>query len=211
MRVKRPVYDSSANQARTFARRTQSPRPYQVPGYMRTAAIGLPCALYVRISSAARYVDVYTCAQDMYVRVRSVVLPRQVVGSHNSMVDGRSNNAHLFFLALCLCSTAAVSMGFHHTFLDLLTCCFSASRFTFHMLLDIDGCPVCLKPQEAGRQCGSCCCLNRSFYPPTSAVPRVPFLILHPREIQILWSQTVETEKNQTRKRVKQKNEIINV
>lgn len=79
MRVKRPVYDSSANQARTFARRTQSPRPYQVPGYMRTAAIGLPCALYVRISSAARYVDVYTCAQDMYVRVRSVVLPRQLL------------------------------------------------------------------------------------------------------------------------------------
>ena len=35
---------------------------------------------------------------------------------------------------------------------------------------------------------------NRSFYPTTSAVPPVSFLILHPREIQILWSQT-ETEK----------------
>ena len=31
--------------------------------------------------------------------------------------------------------------------------------------------------------------LNRSFYPTTSAVPPVSFLILHPREIQILWSQ----------------------
>ena len=36
--------------------------------------------------------------------------------------------------------------------------------------------------------------LNRSFYPTTSAVPPVSFLILHPREIQIMWSQT-ETEK----------------
>ena len=46
-----------------------------------------------------------------------------------------------------------------------------------------------------------CCCLtcyptpgvftlNRSFYPSTSAAPPVSFLILHPREIQILWSQT---------------------
>ena len=33
--------------------------------------------------------------------------------------------------------------------------------------------------------------LNRSFYTPTSAVPPVSFLILHPREIQIMWSQTV--------------------
>ena len=31
--------------------------------------------------------------------------------------------------------------------------------------------------------------LNRSFYPTTSAVPPASFLILHPREIQILWSQ----------------------
>ena len=31
--------------------------------------------------------------------------------------------------------------------------------------------------------------LNRSFYSTTSAVPPVSFLILHPREIQILWSQ----------------------
>ena len=29
--------------------------------------------------------------------------------------------------------------------------------------------------------------LNRSFYPTTPAVPPVSFLILHPREIQILW------------------------
>ena len=38
---------------------------------------------------------------------------------------------------------------------------------------------------------------NRSFYPTTSAVPSVSFLILHPRETQIMWSQT-ETEKNFT-------------
>ena len=40
---------------------------------------------------------------------------------------------------------------------------------------------------------------NRSFYPTTSAVPPVSFLILHPREIQIMWSQTVR-QKNQTLK-----------
>ena len=39
--------------------------------------------------------------------------------------------------------------------------------------------------------------LNRSFYPTTPAVHPVSVLILHPREIQILWSQTVKTEKNQ--------------
>ena len=39
--------------------------------------------------------------------------------------------------------------------------------------------------------------LNRSFYPTTSAVPPVSFLILHPREMQIMWSQTVR-QKNQT-------------
>ena len=33
--------------------------------------------------------------------------------------------------------------------------------------------------------------LKRSFYPTTSAVPPLSFQILHPREIQILWSQTV--------------------
>ena len=37
--------------------------------------------------------------------------------------------------------------------------------------------------------------LNRSFYPTTSAVPPVSFLIIPPREIQILWSDS-ETEKN---------------
>ena len=31
--------------------------------------------------------------------------------------------------------------------------------------------------------------LNSYFYPATSAVPPASFLILHPREIQILWSQ----------------------
>ena len=31
--------------------------------------------------------------------------------------------------------------------------------------------------------------LNRSFYPTTSAVPPVSFVILHPRGIQIMWSQ----------------------
>ena len=38
---------------------------------------------------------------------------------------------------------------------------------------------------------------NRSFYPTASAVPPVSFLILHPGEIRILWSDS-ETEKNQT-------------
>ena len=37
--------------------------------------------------------------------------------------------------------------------------------------------------------------LNRSFYPTTSAVPPVSFLILHPREIQIMWSQTLRDRK----------------
>ena len=37
--------------------------------------------------------------------------------------------------------------------------------------------------------------LNRSFYQATSAVPPVSFLILHPREKQILWSQTVRQKK----------------
>ena len=37
--------------------------------------------------------------------------------------------------------------------------------------------------------------LNRSFYPTTSAVPPVSFLILRPREIQILLSQTVRQRK----------------
>ena len=32
--------------------------------------------------------------------------------------------------------------------------------------------------------------LNRPFYPTTSAVTPVSFLILHPREIKILWPQT---------------------
>ena len=41
--------------------------------------------------------------------------------------------------------------------------------------------------------------LNRSFYPTTSAVPPVSFLILHPREIQIMWSQTVRQKKNKPR------------
>ena len=41
------------------------------------------------------------------------------------------------------------------------------------------------------------CTLSRSFYPTTSAVPPVSFLILHPREIPIMWSQTVR-QKNQT-------------
>ena len=56
---------------------------------------------------------------------------------------------------------------------------------------------------------GICCCccvvvftLNRSFYPTTSAVPPVSFLILHPREIQILWSQTVRQRKTK-RQRIK--------
>ena len=37
--------------------------------------------------------------------------------------------------------------------------------------------------------------LYRSFYPTTSAIPTVSFLILHPREIQILWSQTLRKKK----------------
>ena len=39
----------------------------------------------------------------------------------------------------------------------------------------------------------------RSSYPTTSAVHPVSVLILHPREMQILWSQTVETERNQAK------------
>ena len=41
--------------------------------------------------------------------------------------------------------------------------------------------------------------LNRSFYPTTSAVPPVSFLILHPREMQIMWSQTVRQRKTKRR------------
>ena len=44
--------------------------------------------------------------------------------------------------------------------------------------------------------------LNRSFYSTTSAVPPVSFLILHRREIQILWSQTVRQRKTK-RERIK--------
>ena len=40
--------------------------------------------------------------------------------------------------------------------------------------------------------------LKRSFYPTTSAVHPVSFLILHPREIQILWSQTVIQRESKT-------------
>ena len=43
---------------------------------------------------------------------------------------------------------------------------------------------------------------NRSFYPTTSAVPPVSFLIIHPREIKTLWSQTVRQRKSK-RKRFK--------
>ena len=43
----------------------------------------------------------------------------------------------------------------------------------------------------------------RSFYPMTSAVPPVSFLILHRREIQILWSQTVRQRKTKPRYRIK--------
>ena len=41
--------------------------------------------------------------------------------------------------------------------------------------------------------------LDRSFYPTSSAVPTASFLILHPREIQIMRSKTMR-EKNQTPK-----------
>ena len=41
--------------------------------------------------------------------------------------------------------------------------------------------------------------LNRSFYLTTSAVHPVSVLILHPTEIQVLWSHAVKTEKNQTK------------
>ena len=41
--------------------------------------------------------------------------------------------------------------------------------------------------------------LNCSFYPTTSAVPPVSFLILHPGEIQLLWSQTVRHRKTKRR------------
>ena len=41
--------------------------------------------------------------------------------------------------------------------------------------------------------------LNRSFYPRTSPVPPVSLLILHPREIQIMWSQTERQRKTKRR------------
>ena len=42
--------------------------------------------------------------------------------------------------------------------------------------------------------------LNRSFYPTTSAAPPVSVLILHPREVQIMWSQTVRQRKTKAAK-----------
>ena len=44
--------------------------------------------------------------------------------------------------------------------------------------------------------------LNRYFYPTTSAVPPVSFLILHHREINYVVTDS-ETEKNQTSLRIK--------
>ena len=41
--------------------------------------------------------------------------------------------------------------------------------------------------------------LNRSFYPTTSAAPPVSFPI-HPREIQILWPQTVVRQRKTKRR-----------
>ena len=41
--------------------------------------------------------------------------------------------------------------------------------------------------------------LNCSFYPTTSAAHPVSVLILYPREIQIMWSQTVRQRKNKNR------------
>ena len=43
---------------------------------------------------------------------------------------------------------------------------------------------------------------NRSFYPTTSAVTPASFLILHPGEIQILWSEIMRQRKTK-RKRIK--------
>ena len=40
--------------------------------------------------------------------------------------------------------------------------------------------------------------LNRSFYP-TSAIPPMSFLILHPRGTQIVWSQTARQRKTKRR------------
>ena len=40
--------------------------------------------------------------------------------------------------------------------------------------------------------------LNRSFYPTTAAVHPVSVLIFYPREIQILWSQTVRQKKQKS-------------
>ena len=45
--------------------------------------------------------------------------------------------------------------------------------------------------------------VNRSFYPTTSAVPRVSLLVLHPREIGILRSLTETHRKNQSRELIK--------
>ena len=43
--------------------------------------------------------------------------------------------------------------------------------------------------QQARRAVVVVFALNHSFYPTTSAVPPVSFVILHPREVHILWSQ----------------------
>ena len=50
----------------------------------------------------------------------------------------------------------------------------------------------------------SCCCLHIKpfFYPTTSAVPPVSFVILHPREIHIMWSDSSE-RKNKSREVIK--------
>ena len=50
-----------------------------------------------------------------------------------------------------------------------------------YMCFDLTHAPVATAARAAT--------LNRSFFPTTSAVPPVSFPIIHPREIQIMWSQ----------------------
>ena len=49
---------------------------------------------------------------------------------------------------------------------------------------------------------------NRSFYSTTPVVDPVPILILHIREIQIMWSQTVGQRKTKMQSRINQSRQI---
>ena len=73
--------------------------------------------------------------------------------------------------------------------------CFVYSRTTATLLMS-----SLIIPLHRMFNCCCCCCLDIKTFYPTSAVPPVSFLILHRREIQILWSHS-ETEKKITSNR----------